>query len=617
MTDWVNDKFRFIIQEARTNRIISYDLPVNAPKVMRKLSGPCMIEFDVDYRDPRVSDPETGEPILFKPWGHWCHIEYNYRGERKIFASGIFKPSEVDSKTGMLRAQFEGFSGYPKGMPWLQNWNPIAVDPFHIVNKIWTHLQAYNNGTGNLGVIPYSAPNDKGSWNASTNTPTLANGTGSASDMYTVSVAGTSLGATFAIGDSIFYDGSEWKKSAVAGKVVPALSNTQMLPGFSFDGQTFVLDFFAIFIRAVDFTDCGDYINKIARDVPFDYFEECEWNEDRTEVNKYLRLAYQDGGTLQSNLAFRLNENIFEAKSRIESEIEWTSDVIIRGWYPGKVYSKELTNADDFRYRRTVLEEDVNINSGERAEAWAGRQLTRRQIPSYWKSIIVNMYHPNAPFGSYDVGDTIRVQGVMPWVGNVDQLHRIIAMSIDLSTNTAELSLMAEGAFNYDPIFFDGVDPNLITNPSFTNNLTGWTSLSGTWSRDATFGGTNPGSVRVTANAQTKELTTSAGIPVSPRDRVSVSCSVYWQDAQSADNSSPIRIKATAYNSLGIQISEPIFNSILQPSGDSDSWMSLSGKWTVPSGIASIKVQLEVTNSMQVGEVWFDDVYVSKYPLPF
>lgn len=563
MTDWVNDRFRFIIQEARTNRIISYDLPVNAPKVMRKLSGPCMIEFDVDYRDPRVSDPETGEPILFKPWGHWCHIEYNYRGQRKIFASGIFKPSEVDSKTGMLRAQFEGFSGYPKGMPWLQNWNPIAVDPFEIVDRIWEHLQEYNNGTGNLGVVPYSVAAD---------------------------------GIT---------------------KTIPPVSNTQMLPGFSFDGQTFVLDFFAIFIRAVDFTDCGDYINKIARDVPFDYFEESEWNEDRTEINKYLRLAYQDGGTLQSNLAFRLNENIFEAKSRIESEIEWTSDVIIRGWYPGKVYSKELTNADDFRYRRTVLEEDVNINSGERAEAWAGRQLTRRQIPSYWKSIIVNMYHPNAPFGSYDVGDTIRVQGVMPWVGNVDQLHRIIAMSIDLSTNTAELSLMAEGAFNYDPIFFDGVDPNLITNPSFTNNLTGWTSLSGTWSRDATFGGTNPGSVRVTANAQTKEITTSAGIPVSPRDRVSVSCSVYWQDAQSADNSSPIRIKATAYNSLGVQISEPIFNSILQPSGDSDSWMSLSGKWTVPSGIASIKVQLEVTNSMQVGEVWFDDVYVSKYPLPF
>jgi len=561
MTDWVNDKFRFIIQEARTNRILSYDLPVNAPKVMRKLSGPCMIEFEIDYRDPRIQDPDTGEPILFKPWGHWCHVEYNYRGQRKIFASGIFKPSEVDPKTGMLRAQFEGFSGYAKGMPWLQNWNPIAVDPFEIVNKIWTHLQSYNSGTGNLGVTPYSLGVD---------------------------------GVT---------------------KVIPPVSNTQMLPGFSFDGQTFNLEFFAVFIRAVDFTDCGDYINKIARDVPFDYFEDSEWNSTRTQVNKYLRLAYPEGGVFQSALSFRLNENIFEAKSRIESEIEWTSDIIVRGWFPGKVYSKELTNADAKRYRRTVLEEDVRINSEERAQAWAGRQLTRRQVPSYWQSIIVNMYHPNAPFGSYDVGDTIRVQGIMPWVGNVDQLHKITAMSLDLSTNTAELILMAEGAFNYDPIFFDGVNANLVSNPSFTSNATGWTALYGTWFRDSTFGATNAGSLRVTANAQNKEVTTEA-ISVSARDRVSASCSVYWQDARSVDTSSPIRIKATAYNSIGLEVSEVIFDSVLQPEGDAESWLSLSGRWTVPSGVTSIKLQLQVTNSMQVGDIWFDDVYVSKYPLP-
>ncbi len=558
--DWVNDKFRFVIEEARTNRIVTYDLPVQNPKIMKKLSGSSVIEFDVDYRDPRVVDPDTGKPIMFKPWGHWCHIEYNYRGKRKIWASGIMKPSEVDPQTGLLHAQFEGFSAYPKGLPWLQNWNPIAVDPFTIVNKMWTHIQSYSNG--NLGVTVYS-----------------------------LDIDGVS-------------------------KVTPPASGTLMLPGFSFDGQTFVLDFFAVFLRAIDFTDCGDYVTKLARDIPFDYFEEAEWNSNRTGVNKYLQLAYPNGGVLQSDLSFRLNENVFQAKSRIESEIEWTSDIIIRGWFPGKVYSSTLQNADPKRYRRTILEEDAQINSNERAEAWSHRQLTRRQFPNYWESIIVNMYHSNAPFGSYDVGDIIRVQGVMPWVGEVDMAHRIIAMSVDPTTNTCELSLRAEGAFNYDPIYFQGVDPNLLTNPSFTTNLSGWDQVAGSWSRDALFGSTNLGAVRVTANATDKELRTSSAITVAARDRVSFSGVVYFENAESVVASSPIRLTATGYNSSGVAIVQPIFDGIVQPSGGSDRWVGFGGSWTVPSGVTSMKVSLRVLDAMSTGDVWFDDLYLSKYHLP-
>ena len=564
MAPYTDYNFRFIIEEARTGRIISYDLPVENPKLLRKLSGSSIIQFDVDYRDPKVQDPDTGNPIIFKPWGHWCHVEYTFRGVRKIWCSGIFKPSEVDEESGKLHAEFEGFSAYPNGIPWLQNWNPLAVDPFTIVNKIWTHLQSYSNG--NLGVIPYSLHAD---------------------------------GVT---------------------KVVPPVSNTQLTPGFSFDGQTFVMDFFAIFVRAVDFTDCGDYINKLARDIPFDYSEECEWNSGRTAINKYLRLGYSDSGpgigTLQDNLSFRVNENIFRAKSKIESEIEWASDIIVRGWFPGKVMSSTISNADSKRYRRTVLEDDININSNERSQAWGNRQLTRRQFPNYWESAIVNMYHSNAPFGTYSVGDLIRIQGDMHWHGKVDQVHRIIAMSIDPGSKTCELSLRAEGAFNYDPIFFQGVDSNLLANPSFTTNLTGWTQVAGSWSRDSLVGSTNLGAVKVVANGTDKELQTTASISVTARDLVSFSGVVLFEDATAASASSPIRLTATGYTSGGVALVEPIFDGIIQPDGDSGSWSALRGKWTVPTGVSTIKASLRVLNSMSAGTVWFDDLYLSKYHLP-
>lgn len=551
------EKFRFIIEEGRTGRIISRDLPVQNPQILRRLSGPAMIEFDLDPQDPNVMDHDTGKPMLLKPWGHWCHVEYTYRGERKIWVSGIFQPSEVDPATGMLHARFEGFSGYPKKIPWLENWNPIAVDPFEIVDRIWTHIQSYENG--DLGVVPY-----------------------------TLNIDGVT-------------------------KDTPPESGTLMLPGFSFDGSIFVNDFFAIFIRAVDFTDCGDYIEKLARDIPFDYFEETEWNEDGTALNKYLQLAYPYGGAVQSNLSFRLNENVFQAKSRIESEIEWTSDIIIRGWFPGKVYSSELSNADDSRYRRTILEEDAQINSVERSQAWAHRQLSRRQFPHYWESLIANMYHPNAPFGSYDVGDLILIRGTMPWVGEVEQAHKIIAMAVNPADNTCELTLRAEGAFNYDPIYFEGVDPNLLSNPSFTTNMNGWTQNEGVWTRDPLVGSTNLGAVKVAANGTFKELQLTTGIAVSPGDKFRFTAMAYYDGAVSQEDSAPIRITATGYTSEGNMLVKPLFGVIVEPAGTALEWESMGATWKIPANVATVKVELQITEAISSGYVWFDDLYVSSW----
>lgn len=59
-----------------------------------------------------------------------------------------------------------------------------------------------------------SASNYKGTWDASTNTPTLVNGVGEAGDYYIVSVAGTvDFGdgdITFAVNDYVVYTGTSW-----------------------------------------------------------------------------------------------------------------------------------------------------------------------------------------------------------------------------------------------------------------------------------------------------------------------------------------------------------------------------------------------------------------------
>ena len=75
-----------------------------------------------------------------------------------------------------------------------------------------------SNGRIPYSQLPESAVELKGYWNASTNTPTLVDGTGTNGDEYVVSVAGTQdLGSGaqyFAVGDRILYTSDVWRNIA-------------------------------------------------------------------------------------------------------------------------------------------------------------------------------------------------------------------------------------------------------------------------------------------------------------------------------------------------------------------------------------------------------------------
>lgn len=384
--NYYDSRFRFVVEDVHGNILLRDLVPQGEVQIIRMLSAPAQIEFKIHYNEPSVQIPNGIGPLQFKPWGHWIHaVKEDQFGNDVIWASGLVQPSEIDPDSGVLNLKAEGFSNYAKGIPWLENWNPIAVDPFEIVERIWNHLQSFPNA--NLNVTTY-----------------------------------------------------------------PTSSGTQMLPGFSFENEQFVQNFFAIFIREVDRTDCGDYINKLARDIPFDYFEESVWNEQKTGIDKKIRLAYPKGGVDQTDLIFRVNENVSSAKQKGEVEMNWVSGFTFKGWFPQKEYYGDFINADPNRYRRVIDELDLRLDSNERSAAWAHRKLTRRQIPLYYDTITIDPYHSNAPFGTFDVGDFIRTQGPMAWHGTIDQKHKIMAMGWDESKGTMELKLMAEGAFNYDPI---------------------------------------------------------------------------------------------------------------------------------------------------------------------
>ena len=376
---------RLIVEEARTRGILSRDLCVaEPPQVVRALSGAATLQFKVFNGDPSAAG------IDFKAYGQIIHVEINRQdGTPWVFASCLVTGAEIEGETGDLVVNGIGFSNYPDKMPWLDNWNPIAIDPYHVVHRIWNHLQSYPHG--DLDVT-----------------------------------------------------------------ITPADSGTLLLPGFYFDGSEFVLDFFAYFVRAADYRDCLEEITSLCRDIPIDFIEVSEWNEDRTQIDKSIELAYPRRGVVRAGLSFRLGENVLQAQVVSEQEIDWVSDIIVRGWWPGKMHSSTLSNADPKRFRRVIKDEDALINSRERAEVWAKRKLTRRTVPKHWTSITLDMYHPSAAWGTYEVGDDILVQGEMPFHGKVAEWHRILTIQPDDTAGQVVMTLKHVNGFNYDAIDFEG-----------------------------------------------------------------------------------------------------------------------------------------------------------------
>lgn len=94
------------------------------------------------------------------------------------------------------------------------------------------------NGKILVSQLPNSVMEFKGVWNAATNTPTLANGTGNAGDVWLCNVAGTvNFGAgpiAFAVGDYAVYTGTVWARSSGATGTVTSV-------GVSRDGNALAI----------------------------------------------------------------------------------------------------------------------------------------------------------------------------------------------------------------------------------------------------------------------------------------------------------------------------------------------------------------------------------------
>jgi hypothetical protein len=116
------------------------------------------------------------------------------------------------SVTGLLKGNGTTISAATAGVDYLATLPTATTSILGGVKVDGTSISI--NGSGVISASVTGAVVFKGTWNASTNTPTLANGSGTSGWQYAVSVGGTqNLGAgsqVYNVGDFVIYDGANW-----------------------------------------------------------------------------------------------------------------------------------------------------------------------------------------------------------------------------------------------------------------------------------------------------------------------------------------------------------------------------------------------------------------------
>lgn len=149
---------------------------------------------------------------------------------------------------------------------------------------------------------------------------------------------------------------------------------------------------------------------------------------------------------------------------------------------------------------------------------------------------------------------------------------------------------------------------NLLTNPNFQG--TGALDGGGIWSQDPTvgFGGTM-GSAKVTATGATKELLSNS-VAVTQGQTIALSGHSQWTSVTQNPSTTPIEIAVNAYLA-GAGVSSTVIQAVAASPATS-TWQLLSGNYTVPSGVDSIRMKLVVSADATAGSVWFTNLSLSK-----
>jgi len=128
----------------------------------------------------------------------------------------------------------------------------------------------------------------------------------------------------------------------------------------------------------------------------------------------------------------------------------YASQIVVRGAGEGRDGVRGYAGTrSPRRLRRVTVVTDKAVMTSGRADARAADELRRRQSVLTVGEIVVHDWHPNAPIGSFQVGDDIVIQAPISYLGDVKLIHRVTAYTWAPEAGIVTLTLARSDDFYY------------------------------------------------------------------------------------------------------------------------------------------------------------------------
>lgn len=193
--------------------------------------------------------------------------------------------------------------------------------------------------------------------------------------------------------------------------------------------------------------DVGKVIDDLATETPFDYVVKHEWVDETGPPRHFLQLGYPTIGR-RLDERFVVGENIFTTPQISYQGEEYADEVLLLGAGEGRKMVRGLQQRQVNRLRRAVVVEDKTKTSQAAAERAALDELSYRLGDADIQSVTITD-HPNAPTGSYSVGDEFLLTTRKGWHDGLSMWLRILEIETTAETNETTVTVVRSDKGNH------------------------------------------------------------------------------------------------------------------------------------------------------------------------
>lgn len=467
-------RWTFIAQRAVTKEFLHWDVPIEIDSVEWELSGPGSLSGTVspDVGGLRADDGR----LLLEEWGTLLYAE----ADGQIRWGGIVIQSTFAGENWSIEAA--GFGTYPHSVIYEGEFSQIGVDPAAAFRLIWEHVQSFPDSDLGVSVVGDVTPVRLGTDAVPGWTEVFLDGVWQKKDAVPaariVPDATANLAASMTLSDaSLTVDAADAfaqvtppflvsigkedvlvqsVSGATLGGLVRGQNGTAATGHNTGTSVTFTgtktrevseLDAEPYELLWWESTNCGAELDDLTKVAPFDWSESHRWSADREDVVHEVQIGYPRLGRRRDDLVFVQGDNVTNVVSVESNGDEFANTLLGLGAGEGRAMLRRSTGLRDGRLRRVATFSDKAINDPARLDALIADELNARKAALRITSVDV-MEHPNAPIGSWQIGDDVLIRAELPWLGEIEMWVRITAWALT-GDHTATLTVSRSDLFRY------------------------------------------------------------------------------------------------------------------------------------------------------------------------